>query len=165
MSKKYAVGMYGGKFMPMHIGHLRCLKIASEECEHVYCILFYGGDQEDKAHADSPKDNSLSLDSRIKQLYRACQYFDNVTPVVLDISKCRNEDGSENWEAETPLVREAIGHHLDAVYGSEPSYGEYFSNAYPYAVYRCLDPERKHIHISGTELRNMPYAERKEWMV
>jgi len=165
MSKKYAVGMYGGKFMPMHIGHLRCLKIASEECEHVYCILFYGGDQEDKAHADSPKDNSLSLDSRIKQLYRACQYFDNVTPVVLDISKCRNEDGSENWEAETPLVREAIGHHLDAVYGSEPSYGEYFSNAYPYAVYRCLDPERKHIHISGTELRNMSYAERKEWMV
>ena len=163
--KKFTVGMYGGKFMPMHIGHLRCLKIASEECEQVYCILFYGGDQEEKVHADRPSDYAMSLDARVRQLYRAAAYFDNVTPVVLDISKCRNEDGTENWEAETPLVLRACGHHLDAVYGSEPSYAEYFSNAYPYAVYRCLDPERKHIHISGTDVREMNAQERKEWMV
>jgi HTH-type transcriptional repressor of NAD biosynthesis genes len=163
--KKYMAGMYGGKFMPMHIGHLRCLKIASEECEHVYCILFYGGDQEDRVHEQFPNDYAMTLDARVRQLYRACAYFDNVTPVVIDISRCRKEDGTEDWEAETPLVREAIGHHIDAVYGSEPSYGEYFSSAYPYAEYRCLDPERKHIHISGTEVREMSPKERKEWIV
>ena len=44
--KKYKVGMYGGKFMPMHKGHLKCLDMAARECEQVYLILFYGGDQE-----------------------------------------------------------------------------------------------------------------------
>ena len=31
--KKYKVGMYGGKFMPMHKGHLKCLDMAARECE------------------------------------------------------------------------------------------------------------------------------------
>ena len=162
--KKYKVGMYGGKFIPMHKGHLKCLDTAARECERVYLILFYGGDQEKLILRNQPNDTDLWLENRIEQLFRAAYRFKNVTPIVLDISGCRLPNGEEDWDAETPLVNEVCG-HLDAVYGSEPSYAPYFKRAYPDAVYRCLDPERKELNISATMVRNMNKEERKEWMV
>ena len=44
--KKYKVGMYGGKFMPFHKGHLHCVEVASSMCDKLYVILFHGSDQE-----------------------------------------------------------------------------------------------------------------------
>lgn len=38
--------MYGGKFMPFHKGHNYCIEVATNECEKVYVILFYGGADE-----------------------------------------------------------------------------------------------------------------------
>ena len=162
--KKYKVGMYGGKFMPMHKGHLKCLDTAARECERVYLILFYGGDQEKLILKKQPNDTDLWLGNRIEQLFRAAYRFKNVTPIVLNISECRLPNGEEDWDAETPLVLARCG-NLDAVYGSEPSYAPYFARAYPDAIYRCLDPERKELNISATMIRNMNKEERKEWMV
>ena len=162
--KPFNLGMYGGKFMPMHIGHYHCLETAAKECNKVFCILFYGGIQEQEIHK-SMKDRYLSLDSRIRQLYRVAGNFDNVVPVVLDISSTVNDDGTEDWDAQTPMVVEAMGRVPDAVYGSEPSYAAYFERAYPGVTYRILDPERKEIHISATDLRSMPWEKRKNWMV
>lgn len=162
--KKYKTGMYGGKFMPMHKGHLKCLDTAARECELVYLIMFIGGDQEEQIYKERPIDDDLNIDNRIGQVYKAAHMFKNVIPVVIDISKCRLSDGTEDWDAETPLVLARCG-HLDAVYGSEPSYASYFKRAYPDAVYRCLDPERKELNISATKVRNMTKEERKKWMV
>lgn len=150
--------------MPMHKGHLKCLDMAARECERVYLILFYGGDQEKLILKNQPNDTDLWLGNRIEQLFRAAYRFKNVTPIVLDISECKLPNGEDDWDAETPLVNEVCG-HLDAVYGSEPSYAPYFKRAYPDAVYRCLDPERKELNISATMVRKMNKTERKEWMV
>lgn len=162
--KKYKVGMYGGKFIPMHKGHLKCLEVAARECELVYLILFCGGEQEEQIYKERPIDGDLNIDNRISQIYKAAHMFKNVIPVVIDISKCRLPNGAEDWDAETPLVLARCG-HLDAVYGSEPSYADYFARAYPDAVYRCLDPGRKELNISATMVRNMNKEKRKEWMV
>ena len=162
--KKYKVGMYGGKFMPMHKGHLKCLEVAARECELVYLIMFVGGDQEKQIEKDMPDDKDLDPLRRLTQCYRAASRYDNVLVEVIDISNCKLPDGSEDWDAETPLVLARCG-HLDAVYGSEPSYTDYFARAYPDAVYRCLDPDRKELNISATMVRNMNKEERKEWMV
>ena len=162
--KKYKVGMYGGKFMPMHKGHLKCLDIAACECELVYLIMFIGGDQEERIAHDMSDDEDLDIENRLAQCYRAAALYDNVLVEVIDVSNCKLTDGSEDWDAETPLVLARCG-HLDAVYGSEPSYASYFKRAYPDAVYRCLDPERKELNISATKVRNMTKEERKKWMV
>lgn len=161
--KLYKVGMYGGKFMPMHKGHLWCLQKASEECETVYLIMFYGGDQEETIHKNSGE-FYLSKEARDAQIKRAAAMFANVIPVIVDVSSCRLPNGEEDWDAETPLVEEVCG-HLDAVYASEPGYAPYFAKAYPDAVYRMLDADRSAIHISATDIRNMKPDERTEWMV
>ena len=162
--KKFKTGMYGGKFMPMHKGHLKCLDTAARECKLVHLIMFIGGDQEGQINKTMPDDKDLDPINRLRQCFHAASQYDNVLVDVIDVTNCKLPDGSEDWDAETPLVLERCG-HLDAVYGSEPSYAPYFKRAYPDAVYRCLDPERKELNISATKVRNMTKEERKKWMV
>lgn len=160
--------MYGGKFLPFHKGHRYCVETAALECEKVYVILFLGGADEEIIRSKLPE-IWLSAEERIVQMNRICKETEKlaeVIPAVIDISKLRLPDGSEDWDAETPLVRKLIGSQLDAVYSSEESYGEYFSRAYPEAVHRLVDVKRIHYPISGSEIRRMDNpAERAKWII
>ena len=161
---KYKVGMYGGKFMPFHLGHLYCLDVAANECDVVHLIMFINGDQELCIMNKMRDDDDLSVENRFAQCKRAASRYPNVQVHIIDVGKCKLPNGDEDWDAETPLVNAVCG-HLDAVYGSELGYADYFKRAYPDAVYRCLDPERKEAHISATMVREMDKNARKEWMV
>ena len=165
MKKKYKVGMYGGKFMPLHKGHNYCIDFASRECEKVYAILFFGGSDEMKI-LENNKEEYLTVEERKKHLINICNNYDNVIPILIDVSKCRYPNGEEDWDAETPLVREVTGPELNAVYSSEPSYGPYFKRAYPEATHRIVDYRRIHYPISGTKIRNMnDLKEREKWII
>ena len=162
---KYKIGFYGGKFMPFHKGHRYCVETAASECEKVYVILFYGGNDEieilKKNHS-----KYLSVDERKKKVIELASKYPNAEPVFIDVTNCKLPDGTEDWDAETPLVRDVVGPKLDAVYSSEEHYGEYFSRAYPEATHRLVDVKRKHYPISGTIIRNMKRKEeREQWMV
>ena len=165
--KKYKIGMFGGKFLPFHIGHKYCIEVASKECKIVYVIMFYGGVDEEKILKES-KDDFLLLKNRKKQLIKICDemnIYAKVIPEFIDISDLKTADGLDDWDAETLLVRRIVGDKLDAVYSSEERYGEYFSLAYPEAIHRLVDVKRTHYSISSTEIRLMNTVERKKWMV
>ena len=151
MEKKYKIGMYGGKFMPFHKGHLHCVEIASAQCEILYVLLFHGGDQEIEI-LKTRHEKWLQPEDRLKHIQKACEKFKNVKVVPIDITKCKFEDGTEDWDKETELVLDVCG-KLDAVYGSEPEYAEYFKRAYPKAIYEIIDVDRKLVPISGTMIR------------
>ncbi|SEG29755.1 cytidyltransferase-like domain-containing protein [Eubacterium ruminantium] len=166
--KQYKIGMYGGKFLPFHKGHRFCVETAALECETVYVILFWGGADEEIILKEHPV-MWLSVEERIRQLNKICEdaaVYAKVIPALIDIRGLRLPDGSEDWEAETPLVRNLLGNQLDAVYSSEESYGEYFKRAYPEAVHRLVDCKRIHYPISGTEIREMESEEnRQKWII
>ncbi|MCR5790963.1 MAG: adenylyltransferase/cytidyltransferase family protein [Lachnospiraceae bacterium] len=166
--KQYKTGMYGGKFLPFHKGHRFCVETAAWECEIVYVILFWGGAEEKRILREQPV-IWLSVEDRTRQMYKICEEagrIARVIPSLIDTTRLRLPDGSEDWEAETPLVRQLLGYRLDAVYSSEESYGEYFSHAYPEAVHRLVDVKRIHYPISGTEIRRMINEEgRAKWMI
>lgn len=166
--KQYKIGMYGGKFLPFHKGHRFCVETAALECETVYVILFWGGADEEIILREHPE-IWLSVEERTRQMNKICEdvaKYAKVIPSLIDITGLRLPDGSEDWEAETPLVRNLLGNQLDAVYSSEESYGEYFSHAYPEAVHRLVDCKRIHYPISGTEIREMESAEdRAKWII
>ena len=163
IEKKYKIGMYGGKFMPFHKGHLFCVEYAVKQCEKVYVLLFHGGDQELEILKTRTED-WLKPANRLKQAKEACKKFNNVEVVAVDTTLCKYPDGREDWDKETKLVLDICG-QLDAVYGSEPEYADYYKRAYPNAVYEIIDVNRKTVPISGTAIRNMNEVERKKWMV
>jgi HTH-type transcriptional repressor of NAD biosynthesis genes len=157
----YKNGMYGGKFMPFHKGHFMCVQLAAQECETLHVILCYGGVQEEQILKEMPED-WLQWEARFERVKAACAELPNVVVHAIDVTHCRNPDGTENWDMETPLILEACG-KLDAVYGSEPSYAPYYARAYPGAEYRIVDVERTIVPISGTAIRNMSKEEREKW--
>jgi HTH-type transcriptional repressor of NAD biosynthesis genes len=157
-------GFFGGKFLPLHRGHLYCIDTASRQCDYVTVIMFTGGDDELRICREQD-DEILGVDFRIKQLERVCSLYDNVEFHVVDVTNLKLPDGTEDWDAETPLVRRYVP-KMDYVYSSEPSYGEYFARAYPEAEHVIVDAQRVHYPISGTLIRAMKeIKERKKWMV
>ncbi len=163
--KKYKIGMYGGKFMPLHKGHRYCIETAAQECEIVYVILFYGGADEEKV-LELNNEDYLSFEERKKKVIEICKNYKNTVPTFIDVSSLRLPNGEEDWDAETPLVRNVVGDKLDAVYSSEISYDPYFKRAYPEAVHRVVDYKRIKYPISGTMIRNMETEEERDlWRI
>lgn len=162
---RYEVGMYGGKFMPMHKGHLHCLEVASRLCERVYLLLFVGGFCE-RMIRDLDDRYILSEESRWRVVKDVAGRFENVTPRYVDVSECVTSDGAEDWYAETPLVLDACGGHIDVVFSSEPElYDLYFKSEYPDADHIIVDAEREVVPISATEIRHMTDEEAARWML
>ena len=65
--KKYEIGMYGGKFLPLHKGHNYCIEVASRECSKVYVILFFGGADEERILKNN-NESYLSIEERKKHV-------------------------------------------------------------------------------------------------
>lgn len=165
--KKYKVGFYGGKFLPFHVGHDYCIDVAEKQCEKLYVILFYGGDEEQRAIQKADKEvlKMLSLEDRLEHLKGRVRLYDNVEIHVVDVTNCKLPDGSEDWDAETPLVLAVTG-RMDAVFSSEPRYDEYFKRAYPWAEHILIDPPREHYPISATMIREFEDdKERYKWIL
>ena len=159
-------GFYCGKLLPMHKGHLYCIDTASKQCDHVTVIMFVNGDDELKFNKHNKEHSDITtIQYRTEQVKRICSLYKNVDFKIIDVMDLKLPDGSEDWDAETPLVRQYVP-KMDFVYSSEPSYSEYFSRAYPEATHVIVDAKRIKYPISSTMIRAMKtMEEKKSWMV
>ena len=69
---KYKVGMYGGAFNPLHLGHVDCIMKAAAQCEELYIVISY-------------RDNDTDIDVRIKYraIYTLTKHIGNVKIILL----------------------------------------------------------------------------------
>jgi HTH-type transcriptional repressor of NAD biosynthesis genes len=139
-------GLTLGKFAPLHRGHQLMIETAIQEMDEVIVMIY-----------DCPETIGIPLQVRsnwLRTLYPQVQVIEawggpaevGDTPEI----KRKHEDY---------ILGQLEGRRITHFYSSE-FYGDHVSKALG-AENRQVDPERRRIPVSGTQVRNDPYANRQ----
>ncbi len=142
------IGFYGGKFLPLHMGHISCIIQSSNMCDKLYVGISYSNIRD--AELFNGRLKYIPLQKRIEWLKQVAIPLKNV-----EVFSFEDGDGIDyiSWEDGAKQIMNHIGENVDCVFGSEPSYREVFKKYYPHAKYIMLDHNRKEYPISATEIR------------
>lgn len=142
---QHKVGMYGGSFDPLHIGHVNCIIEAASECEELYVVLSF-----------SRKRDTIPMEIRYRWLVGLFRHMPNVHVILLEDDAESKEayDTDAYWEKGRDIVLEEIGTGVDIVYcGSDYQGSNRYENLYHCPV-RYFS--RGQIPVSSTEIRKNP---------
>ena len=148
MEKRFKNGLVLGKFMPPHAGHLHLINTAAEHCEKVYVMIC------------SLKSEPINGHMRffwLKEIFLGNENIEIIhctdeNPQHPEECRSNNEFYLDYW---CPSVYNRI-EELDVVFTSE-EYGEAFAT-YLAIEHFLVDKERNTYPVSGTAIRNNPFA-------
>lgn len=141
----FEVGMYGGSFNPLHMGHVRCMVQAATMCTELNIVISQGVAR-----------NEVDLTVKYRWIYMVTKHLPNVRIHILEDS-CESKEsyGKELWKEDAEKVKEMIGKEIDVVFcGDDYKEGNNF--------YKMCYPESEIIYferddISSTLIRSNPY--------
>lgn len=142
------VGMYGGKFLPLHQGHVSAIIEASTICDELYVVLSYNEEREKLLFEDAVID-PIPYRERFKWLSQLTQDMENVK--VIAVSDDAVDEESYDWVKGAEDIKKAIGKEIDVVFHSDPLNYATFRELYPRAM--VITFNRNNIPISATMIR------------
>ncbi|MBO4998294.1 MAG: AAA family ATPase [Lachnospira sp.] len=119
--KKYKVGMYGGAFCPLHLGHLTCMIKAAALCERLYIVISY---------RNHPSDIDVKV--KIRWVYQLTKHLGNIEILTLEDTLDNKEDYTEEyWQQDCAYVKQQIGTRIDVVFcGNDYDEGSFWNQCY-----------------------------------
>lgn len=142
---QYKIGMYGGSFDPLHIGHVNCIIEAASQCEKLYVVLSY-----------SRLRDRIPMEIRYRWLVGSFRHMSNVSVILLEDDAVTKDayDTSAYWEQGRDKVLEQIGSPVDVVFcGSDYQDSKRYEQLYQCPV-KYFD--RQMIPVSSSELVKNP---------
>lgn len=141
----YTCGMYGGSFNPLHLGHVRCMISAANQCDRLIVVISNGVNR-----------GEIDIRQRYRWVYETVKHFPHVRIFVLDDSApSKAAYTEETWYADAKKVK---------AFASEPITAVFFGDDYPPDCMwtRCY-PEAEAVilprdGISSTAIRKAPLA-------
>ena len=141
---RYNVGMYGGSFNPLHLGHVDCIIQAANMCRELYIVLSVGYKRQE-------------IDARVRYrwLYQLTKHIGNVTIIMLeDSAETKEAYTEEYWQGDAEKVKAQVGKPIDIVFcGSDYDENSFWNKCYPESELYIF----KRNEINSTELRKAPY--------
>lgn len=141
---QYNVGLYGGSFNPLHLGHIDCIIQAANMCRELYIILSIGNNRQE-----------IDFRVRYRWLYQTTKHIGNVKILTLEDSCEEKTDYTiELAREDCEWVKEKIGKPIDVIFcGSDYGKDSFWNVCYP----DCEHFVFRRNGISSTRIRNTPY--------
>lgn len=149
----YKVGVFPGKFLPPHRGHLNAILQASTKCKKLYVVVSYNKGNDDLCIKSGI--NPISPKLRARWLSTELAEMEHIKVLIMD------EDGipsfPEGWEMWSNRLKNAIKEKIDIIFGGEPQYNVGYTKYYSEVKYELYDCSRLEYPISATKIRSNPY--------
>lgn len=137
------IGMYGGSFNPLHLGHVNDIIKASNMCEELYVVLSVSSDKNEIDHRE-----------RFMWLKNITSDMSNVE--VVEIFDNSISKDSYDWKKGADEVKRIINNNIDIVFaGSDYEGKNIWEQLYPESTIKYFS--RDEINISSTQIRSNPY--------
>lgn len=143
----YNVGMLGGDFNPLHMGHINNIITASTMCHELYVILCWNNERD-----------IVPKEIKYRWLINSFKHLSNVTILLIEDKAVTKEeyDKGNHWEQGAKNIKSAIGKPIDIVFcGTDYKGTNRFEKLYPKSKIHYFD--RNIINISSTKIRNNPF--------
>ncbi len=151
---KGTVGFIGGRFLPFHRGHIFAIIEASNQVENLYVVLNSSEDR-DREICISDGVVPMPAEVRLSWIGECLSQLENIR--ILHIQD-ESWGKSDDWDAGTRAVKEAIGKPITHVFSSEHVYDELFDKYYPEARHVVIDARRDTVGArSAGEIRQNLY--------
>ena len=141
---RYKVGMYGGSFDPLHLGHISDIIKAAAVCEELYIVISWCEGRE-----------STSKEMRYRWILNCTKHLPHVKILLVEDKAVSKEEYNTDyfWEKGARDIKRAIGKPIDAVFcGSDYRGTNRFESLYgPESEVVYFD--REEVPISSTEIR------------
>ncbi|MDF2790532.1 MAG: nicotinate-nucleotide adenylyltransferase [Neobacillus sp.] len=143
------VGFIGGKFLPLHLGHVYAIVHASTIVDELYVVLSHS-ELRDRELCQDTKLNYIPAQIRLRWLSQLTKDMPHVK--VISIEDHQDNDNYD-WAEGAQLIKSEIGKPIDFVFSSEIQYNDIFKELYPNATHMLIDPMRSQVTISATTIR------------
>jgi len=153
----YKIGVFPGKFMPPHRGHLNSIINAATKSELLYVVVS-DHPKITKRLCDKDGLKIMDLKTRAKWLSIELYGFDHIKVVMLDETGI--EEYPYDWTKWSNRLKKLIPEEFDVIFGGEIEYKEQYKKNFPNAKYEIFDYNIKKYPISAAEIRSEPY---KNW--
>jgi HTH-type transcriptional repressor of NAD biosynthesis genes len=151
-----SVGFIGGKYLPLHQGHVFAIMKASSMVDKLYVVL----------SSSEKRDSKLCFDNNIKYANAEIR-LSWLGELVHDLENIEIIHIVDNygvfdyeWKSGCKAVKKAIKEDIDYVFSSEQGYDDIFKTYYPRSKHIVIDDNRCEVPISATEIRENLY---KHW--